>query len=131
LSLAGHLLGAGFWHTLGQGADGRSPIHAAPLMGPLSVVALKLFIEHRLRLLNSLESSAPPLNPEMLIKQGAVEAFKDSIGLRAAGSSALIFMWKTPFTPTQCLGRTSPSGPPASNQAGPLLAMTTARTGQM
>jgi hypothetical protein len=100
-------------------------------MGPLSVVALKLFIEHRLRLLNSLESSAPPLNPEMLIKQGAVEAFKDSIGLRAAGSSALIFMWKTPFTPIRYLGRTSPSGPPASNQAGPLLAMTTARTGQM
>jgi len=37
----------------------------------------------------------------------------------------------TPFTPIRYLGRTSPSGPPASNQAGPLLAMITARTGQM
>jgi len=100
-------------------------------MGPLGIVGLEVLIEHRLHFLNAFKPGAASLDPEMLIKQGAVEAFKDSIGLRAAGSSALIFMWKTPFTPTQCLGRTSPSGPPASNQAGPLLAMTTARTGQM
>lgn len=129
--LAGHLRVAGFWHALGNGADGRSPIHAAPLMGPLSVVALKVFIEHRLHLLNAFKPGAASLDPEMLIKQGVAEAFKDAIGLHAAGSSALIFMWKTPFTPIRYLGRTSLSGPPASNQAGPLLAMITARTGQM
>ena len=129
--LAGYLRGAGFWHALGNGADRRSPIHAAPLVGPLSVVALKVFIEHRLYLLNAFKPGAASLDPEMLIKQDAAEAFKDAIGLHAAGSSALILMWKTPLTPIRYLGRTSPSGPPASNQAGPLLAIIAVRTGQM
>jgi hypothetical protein len=47
-------------------------------MGPLGVVALKVFIEHGLHLLNGLEPGAPSLDPEMLVEQRAVEAFKDS-----------------------------------------------------
>ena len=53
--LAGYLRVAGFWHTVVKGADGRTPIHAAPLMGPPSVVALELVIEHRLHLLDGLK----------------------------------------------------------------------------
>ncbi|MCA3381845.1 MAG: hypothetical protein ING08_16550 [Roseomonas sp.] len=47
-------------------------------MGPLGVVALKVVIEHGLHLLDGLESGAPPLNPEMLVEQRAVEVFKDA-----------------------------------------------------
>ena len=81
--LAGHLRVAGFWHALCECADGCAPIHAAPLMGPLGVVALKVVIEHGLHLLNGLEPGAPSLDPEMLVEQRAVEAFKDTVGLRA------------------------------------------------
>jgi hypothetical protein len=52
-------------------------------MGPLGVVGLEVFIEHRLDLVDGLKSGALPLNPVMLIEQGAMETFKDAIGLRA------------------------------------------------
>ena len=81
--LAGHRRVAGFLYALGECPDGRAPIHAAPLMGPLGVVALKVVIEHGLHLLNGLKPGAPSLDPEMLVEQRAVEAFKDAVGLRA------------------------------------------------
>ena len=77
--LAGHLRVAGFWHALGECADGRAPVHAAPLMGTLGVVSLEVIVEHRLHFLNGFKPSAPPLNPEMFVEQGAVEAFKDAM----------------------------------------------------
>ena len=83
LCLAGYLRVAGFWHALRECADGRATIHAAPLMGPLGVVALEVFIEHRLHFLIGLKPGAPPLDPEMLVEQRAVETFKDAVGLRA------------------------------------------------
>jgi hypothetical protein len=42
-------------------------------MRPLGVVALKVFIKHGLHLLDGLEPGAPPLDPEMLVEQRAVE----------------------------------------------------------
>ena len=54
---------AGFRHAFGKGADGRAPIHAAPLMGSPGVVVLELVIEHRLHLLDSFKPGAPSLDP--------------------------------------------------------------------
>jgi hypothetical protein len=42
--LAGHLRVAGFRDTVIKGAVGRTRIHAAPLMGPPSVVALEIVL---------------------------------------------------------------------------------------
>ncbi len=67
--LAGHLRVAGFGHALGECVDGCASIQTAPLMRPLGVVALKVFIEHRLHLVDGLKPGAPPLDPEMLIKR--------------------------------------------------------------
>jgi hypothetical protein len=82
LSLAGYLRVADFWRSLGECADGHAPIHAAPLMRPSHIVALQVIVQHGLHLLDGLEPGAPPLNPEMLVEQGAVEAFKDAVGSR-------------------------------------------------
>lgn len=71
--LAGHLHVAGVGHALGECADGRAPMHAAPLMGPLGVVALKVIIKDSLHLLDGLKPGAPPLDPEMLVEQGAMD----------------------------------------------------------
>ena len=45
-------------------------------MGSPGVVALEVVIEHRLHLLDSFKPGAPSLDPEILVEQGAVEAFK-------------------------------------------------------
>ena len=55
-------------------------------MGPPGVVALKVLVEHRLLLLNGLKRSAAFLDPEMLVEQGAMDAFKD------AGRATLSFL---------------------------------------
>jgi len=103
---------AGFRHAFGKGADGRAPIHAAPLMGSPGVVVLELVIEQRLHLLNGLKPSAPPLNPEMLVELGGIEAFKN------AGRATLSFVFEgcvtTPSNPLQC-------GPATANRARRLL----------
>ncbi len=65
--LAGHRRVAGFLYALGECPEGRTPIHAAPLMGPLGVVALKVCVEHGLHLLNGLKPSAPPLDPALAV----------------------------------------------------------------
>ena len=52
-------------------------------MGPSGVLAPEVFIQDRMHLLDGFKPIAPSLDPEMLVKQGAVEAFKDAIGLRA------------------------------------------------
>lgn len=103
---------AGFRHAFGRGADGRAPIHAAPLMGSPGVVVLELVIDQRLHLLNGLEPSSPPLNPEMLVEQREIEAFKDT------GRATLYFVFEccvaTPSNPLPC-------GPATANQARRLL----------
>jgi hypothetical protein len=75
----------GFPHTVSKGADGRAPIHAAPLMGPPRIVSLEVIDEHGLHFLNGFKLGVPSLNPEMLVEQGAVEAFK------VAGRATLVF----------------------------------------
>ena len=103
---------AGFRHAFGKGADGRAPIHAAPLMGSPGVVVLELVIEHRLHLLDSFKPGAPSLDPEILVEQGAVEAFKD------AGRTTL------PFVLEGCVATPSnplPRGPVTANRARRLL----------
>jgi hypothetical protein len=95
--LAGHLRVASFWHALGECADGCAPIHAAPLMGPLGVVALKVVIKHRLNLRDGFKLGAPSLEPEMLVELGGIEAFKDT------GRATLYFVFEgsvaTPSNP--------------------------------
>ncbi len=111
-SLAGHLYVADFRHALGKGADGRAPINAAPLMGPPGVVGRKVVIEHRLHLLDGFKPGAPSLDPEILVEQGAVEAFTD------AGRATLSFVFEccvaTPSNPL-------PRGPATANRARRLL----------
>ena len=81
-------------------------------MGPPSVVALELFIKHRLHLLNGFKRSAASLEPELLVEQGAMEAFKD------AGRATLSFVFEgcvaTPSNPL-------PRGPATANRARRLL----------
>ncbi|MCA3345031.1 MAG: hypothetical protein ING24_21670 [Roseomonas sp.] len=77
-SLAGHRRVADFRHSLGKGENGLAPIHAAPLMGSPGVVVLELAIEHRMHLLDGFKPGAPSLDPEMLVEQGAMKAFKDA-----------------------------------------------------
>ena len=47
-------------------------------MGPPSVVAREVVIEHRLHFINGFKPIAPSLDSAMLVKQGAMEAFKDT-----------------------------------------------------
>ncbi len=103
---------AGFRHAFGKGADGRAPIHAAPLMEPSSVEAREVVIEHRLHFLDGFKPGAPSLNPEMLINQGAMEAFKDAS--RATLSSVFEGCVATPSNPLPC-------GPATANRARRLL----------
>ena len=49
-----------------------------------SVVALEVVIEYGLHHFNGLELGAPPLDPEMLVKHGAMEAFKDTFWIAGA-----------------------------------------------
>ena len=98
----------GFWHTVSKGAAGRTPIHAAPLMGSPGVVALEVVIEHRLHLLDSFKPGAPSLDPEILVEQGAVEAFRD------VGRATLPFVLEgCVATPSNPLSR----GPATANRA--------------
>lgn len=103
---------AGFRHAFGKGADGRTPIHAAPLIGSPGVVVLELVIEHGLHLLNALKPGAPSLDPEMFVEQREMEAFKD------AGRATLYFVFEgcvaTPSNPL-------PRGPATANRARRLL----------
>ncbi len=55
-------------------------------MGPPIIVALEVVIEHRLHLLDGFKPGAPSLDPEILVEQGAVVAFKD------AGRATLSFV---------------------------------------
>ena len=108
LRLAGHLRIAGFQHAFGKDASGRTPIHAALLMGSPGVVVLELVIEHRLHFHDSFKPGALSLDPEILVEQGAVEAFKD------AGRATLSFVFEgcvaTPSNPL-------PRGPATANRA--------------
>jgi hypothetical protein len=52
-------------------------------MGPPSVVALKVGITHGPHFFNGLKRGEASLDPEMLIKQGAMKTFQDAIRLRA------------------------------------------------
>jgi hypothetical protein len=81
-------------------------------MGALGVVALKVVIEHGLHLLNGLEPGAPSLEPELLVEQGAMEAFKDAV----PATSSFVFEGcdATPSTPL-------PRGPATANRARRLL----------
>ena len=45
-------------------------------MGSPGVVTSEVVIEHRLHLLDGFKPDAPSLDPEILVEQGAVEAFK-------------------------------------------------------
>ncbi len=81
-------------------------------MGSPGVVVLELVIEQRLHLLNGLKPSAPPLNPEMLVEQGEIEAFKD------ASPATLSFVFEgCVATPSNPLSR----GPATANRARRLL----------
>jgi hypothetical protein len=81
-------------------------------MRPLGVVVLKVVIEHRLHLLAGFKPGAPSLDPEILVEQGAVEAFK------VAGRATLSFVFEgcvaTPSNPL-------PRGPATANRARRLL----------
>jgi hypothetical protein len=111
-SLAGHHRVAGFRHTVSKGADGRTPIHAPPLVGALGIVCLEVIVEHGLHFLNSFKLGVPSVNPEMLVEQGAMEAFKD------ASPATLSFVFEgyvaTPSNPL-------PRGPATANRARRLL----------
>jgi len=103
---------AGFRHAFGKGADGRTPIHAAPLIGSPGVVVLELVIEHGLHFLNGFKPGAPSLEPEMLVELGGIEAFKD------AGRATLSFVFEgCVATPSNLL----PRGPATANRARRLL----------
>jgi hypothetical protein len=73
---------AGFRYTLSKGANERTPIYAAPLMGPPGIVALAVAIEHLLHLLSGLNSGAAYLDPEALVDQRAMETFREAMGFR-------------------------------------------------
>ena len=103
---------AGFRHAFGKGADGRAPIHAAPLMGSPGVVVLELVIEHRLHLLDSFKPGAPSLDPEILVEQGAVEVFK------GASPATLSFVFEGCVA---TLPNPLPRGPATANRARRLL----------
>jgi hypothetical protein len=110
--LAGHLRVAGFRHSLSECAAGRTPIHAAPLMGPPGVLAPEVFIQHRLHLLDGFKPGAPALDPEMLVKQDSVEAFK------VASAATLSFVIEGSVAmPSNPL----PRGPATANRARRLL----------
>jgi hypothetical protein len=81
-------------------------------MGAPGVVALELVIEHRLHLLDGFKPGAPPLNPEMLVAQREMEAFKD------ASQATLYFVFEgCVATPSNRL----PRGPATANRARRLL----------
>ena len=81
-------------------------------MGSPGVVVLELAIEHRMHLLDGFKPGAPSLDPEMLVEQGAMKAFKD------AGRATLYFVFEgcvaTPSNPL-------PRGPATANRARRLL----------
>ena len=81
-------------------------------MGPPGVLAPEVFIQHRLHLLDGFKPGAPSLDPEILVEQGAVEAFTD------AGRATFSFVFEgcvaTPSNPL-------PRGPATANQARRLL----------
>jgi hypothetical protein len=81
-------------------------------MGPPGVVAREVVIEHRLQLLDGFKPGATSLDPEMLVEQGEISAFKD------AGPATLSFVFEgcvaTPSNPL-------PRGPATANQAPRLL----------
>jgi hypothetical protein len=81
-------------------------------MGSPGVVVLELVIEHRLHFHDSFKPGALSLDPEILVEQGAVEAFKD------AGRATLSFVFEgcvaTPSNPL-------PRGPATANRARRLL----------
>ncbi len=101
-----------FWHSHSEGADGRAPIHAAPLMGPPSVVAREVVIQRGLHFLNGFKTGAPSLEPEMLVELGGIEAFKEAV------RATLYFVFEgCVATPSNLL----PCGPANANRARRLL----------
>ncbi len=69
-------------------------------MGPPSVVALGVVIEHRLYHLDAFKPRAPSLEPEMLVELGGIEAFKEAV--RATLSLVLEGCVATPSNPLPC-----------------------------
>ncbi len=81
-------------------------------MGPPGVLAPEVFIQHRLHLLDGFKPGAPTLDPEMLVKQGSVEAFK------VASAATLSFVIEGSVAmPSNPL----PRGPATANRARRLL----------
>ena len=110
--LAGHLRIAGFRHSVSKRAAGRTPIHAAPRMGSPDVVTSEVVIEHRLHFLNGFKPGVPSLDPEILVEQGAVGAFKD------ASPATLSFVFESCVA---ALPNPLPRGPATANRARRLL----------
>lgn len=52
-------------------------------MGTLSIVGDEELVQGHLHLVDGLEPGSPALDSEVLIEQGTVEPFHDSVGLRA------------------------------------------------
>ena len=51
-------------------------------MRPALIVALHVAVENHLHILDGFEPGAAALDAEVLVEQGAVQAFNDAVGLR-------------------------------------------------
>ena len=72
-----------FWQAFDEGCCGCSAVHAAALMRPAVIVADEIVVENGLHLLDGLEPGAASFDAEVLVEQGAVQAFDDAVRLRS------------------------------------------------
>ncbi len=68
-----------------------SSVHAAALVRPSGIVAYEVVVGVDLHLTNCLEPGAPPFDPEVLVKQCAVEAPGDAVGLGPLDARGAVF----------------------------------------
>ena len=76
---------------VGKGLDWRSAFHAAALVRTFGVVDDEEGIEVLLHLVDRLVEGLASLDPEVLVKQRAVQALDEAIGLRATHPGGAMF----------------------------------------
>ena len=81
----------GFGTAFQEGFEGGSALHAATLVRAVMVVFVEESVEVVLHLDNVLVEGGAPLDAEVFVEQGAVEAFEVAVALRAADLSGSVF----------------------------------------
>lgn len=77
--------------AIDEGLKRGSSVHVAALMGAPGVVCNEPIIEHGLHLLDGLEPGSPPLDTEVLVEHGAMEALDYAVGLRTLDPCGAVF----------------------------------------